>query len=348
MEGKSQLWLRLLGSFTAQPLSGSDRISGSPIWSPDCGSIAFYADDKLQKMDLSNGTLQTLCNIGSVGYKGFGGTWNRADAILFCRGGIIYRVPATGGEPVPVPGVDKPRQGVLYRWPSFLPDGRHFLYLVTTEQQEESEVYLASLDGKETERLLAADSNAIYAASAAGAGYLLFVRQGALLSQPFDVSNLMLAAEPFRVADQVQVNGNSRGQFSVSDNGTLIYDLRGNIGNEQLAWFDRTGRLLGPIGIRGSFLTFSLSLDGKRVAVDSQDPKSTTWDIHMIDLARGTGSKFTFHPNNDIWPIWSPDGSRILWISNRGGTYQLHQKPASGVGQDELLLKLVLNCVSIR
>jgi serine/threonine protein kinase len=335
VEGQIQLWLRPLDSLTARPLTGTEGTNSFPFWSPDSRSIGFRLGEKLNKMDLTSGTLQTVCNIPG-GSTGWGGTWNRDGTILFNGGRIIYRVQAAGGEPLPVPGLDQPRPGVEYRWPSFLPDGRHFLYLVTTAGQEASEVYLASLDGKETKLLLAADSSAIYAASAAGGGYLLFARGEALLAQPFDASSLTLTGEQFRVADQVRVI-NSRGVFSVSDNGTLIYDPHGNTDNQQLAWFDRAGKQLGLVGTAGNFSIPRLSPDGKRVAVASRDPKTRTRDINVIDLARGASSKLTLDPAEDLWPIWSPDGSRIVWTSNRGRIYQLYQKPASGVGQDELL-----------
>src|SRR5256885_7353922 len=187
VEGKDQLWLRPLGSFTARPLPGSEGASGFPFWSPDSRSIAFHTAAKLKKIDLADGTQQTLSDVAG-NPRGSGGTWNREGTILFFRDGGIYRISATGGQPAPVPGLEASRQGIECRWPSFLPDGRHFLYLATTPQPETSGVYLASLDGKETKRLFTADSSAIYAPSAAGGGYLLFARDGALLAQSFDAS----------------------------------------------------------------------------------------------------------------------------------------------------------------
>ncbi|HEY3028159.1 MAG TPA: protein kinase [Pyrinomonadaceae bacterium] len=337
VEGKSQLWLRPLGSFTARPLPGTEDANGFPFWSPDSRSIGFQAAGKLKKIDLSDGTQQTLCdNPGSP--RGAGGTWNGEGTILFFRSEGIYRISAAGGAPAPVSGLEASPQGIECRWPSFLPDGNHFLYLATTPQQETSGVYLASLDGKETKRLFTADSSAIYAPSAGGGGYLLFARDGALLAQPFDASRLTLMSEPFRIADQVRVNANSRGFFSVSDNGTLVYDPSGERENQQLTWFDRAGKQLETIGALGTFLSPRLSPDEKRVAVSRRDPKTGNFDIYVIDIARGASSRLTSDSAN-VNVVWSPDGSRIVWATNRGGSYQFYQKLASGVGQEELLLQ---------
>ncbi|MEP7273037.1 MAG: hypothetical protein ABI882_16170, partial [Acidobacteriota bacterium] len=342
--GRPQIWLRPLGSFTSRPLPGTEGTFGCPFWSPDSLSIGFLAEGKLKKMNVADGTQQTLCNVPGTG-GAFGGTWNREGVILFTRSGIIYQVSATGGEPAPVPGVDQSRQGTDYRWPYFLPDGRHFLYLAGTPQQSASEVYLAALGEKEAKRLLTADSNAIYSASSpvasgASGGYLLFGREGALLAQPFDARHLTLVGEPFRVADHVKANfRNSRGDFSVSDTGTLVYDPSGASENQQLAWFDRTGRPLESVGAPGTFQFPVLSRDEKRVALEQRDPKTGTPDIYVKDLVRDTTSRLTFDPASDWFVVWSPDGSRIAWASSRGGSHQIYQKLASGAGQEELLLQ---------
>src|SRR5436190_2855475 len=334
VEGKSRLWLRPLGSFTARPLPGTEDANGFPFWSPDSRSIGFHAAGKLKKIDLADGTQHTLCdNAGSP--RGAGGSWSREGTILFFRTEGVYRISAAGGEPTLVPGLEGSSQGIDCRWPSFLPDGRHFLYLATTSKQETSGVYLASLDGKETKRLFTADSSAIFAPSAGGGGYLLFARDGALLAQPFDASRLTVTGEPFRIADQVRVNTNSRAFFSVSDNGTLVYDPTGESENQQLTWFDRAGKQLETIGAPGAFLFPRLSPDEKRVAVSRRDPKTASSDIYVIDIARGTGSRLTSGLTN-VNVVWSPDGSRIVWATNRGGTYQFLQKLASGLGQEEL------------
>ncbi len=343
-DGKPGLWLRPLGSLTAQLLLSTEAVNGSCFWSPDSRSLCFFAASKLKKFDLAGGATQTLCSLPGGGEGANGGTWNRDGIILFNSGGRIYRVPASGGEPVlVVVGRDQPD---LYRWPVFLPDGRHFLYFGTSPQAGASEVYLASLDGKETTRLLSADSQAIYAASAlsttgsaTGSGHLLFAREGALLAQPFDASRLKLTGEPLVVADKVAVSTGRRGSFSVSDNGSLVYDSTGGFDDLQLTWVDRKGKTLESVGEPGVIEAPKLSPDGKRVAVVRLDPKTRNRDIYVTDLAQGASLRLTFDPGGDGSPIWSPDGSRIAWAANRGTEFHLYQKLASGVGPEELLLK---------
>jgi Tol biopolymer transport system component len=342
VENKTTVWLRPIGSLDAQLLQGAEDAVGVGCWSPDSRSVCVVADNKLKKIDLAGGPPQTLCDLTKVrrGSGGGGGAWSRDGIILIAAGGMIYRVSAAGREPTPVLGIDQANQETGYRWPAFLPDGHHFLCLKVTEQQGASGIYLASLDGKEPTRLLASDSQALYASSADGSGHLVFAREGTLLAQPFDASGLKLTGEPFVVAEQVKVNTNNRkGFFSVSDNGVLVYDQSSGGENQQLVWIDRAGKLLGPVGATGSFQYPRLSVDGKRVAVVRWDIQTETNDIYVVDLARGTSARLTIDRANDGFPIWSPDGSRIAWVSGREGGHRIYQKLASGVGQDELLFK---------
>ncbi|MFN0124630.1 MAG: TolB family protein, partial [Blastocatellia bacterium] len=332
--GKNQLWVRPIDSLIARPLPGTEGINSVPFWSPDSRAIAFLLGGKLKKIDLADGTQQTLCDFQSSA-RGFGGAWNRAGDILIFRSPTIYRVAATGGTPTPVPGLD-PK--VECRWPWFLPDGQHFLYLASSTQQENAEVFLASLDGKVNKRLLAADSSASYAASAAGERWLFFARSGTLLAQPFDARRLALTGEPVRVAASVRTSPNRVRHFSVSDNGTVVYQPSRGDEDVQLAWVDRAGKALGPVGAPGYVELPRLSPDGKQVAVSRRELGGNT-DIYVIDLVRNVSTRLTFDPEADDYPIWSPDGTRIVWYSRREGNRGLYQKPASGVGQDELLLK---------
>jgi eukaryotic-like serine/threonine-protein kinase len=337
------LWLRSLSSLAAQQLPGTEStVPGAYFWSPDSRSIGFFSDGKLKKIDLAGGPPQTLCNVPpriGGGPPVNSGTWNRDGIILLSADGVIYRISAAGGEPVLVLGKNQENREAVYGWPSFLPDGRHFLSLRIPAGQGAREIYLASLDGKESTRLLAADSHALYAVSATGSGYLLFARAGALLAQPFEASSLKLMGEPFVVANTLRVNDSGRGHYSVSENGILVYDPTNTYGNEQLIWLDRAGKRLESIGAPGIIQHPTLSPDGKQVAVDRRDLQTGNEDIYVIDLARGTSSRLTFDPASDRFPVWSPDGTRIAWSSDREGSFQIYQKLASGVGPEELLLK---------
>ena len=339
-EGKSEIWLRPLDGFTAHPMSGTEG-SFNYFWSPDSRSIGFFAGGKLKKIDVAGGTPQTLCKIGSNVNTG-GGSWGSDGVIVYVAADVMYRVPATGGEPIPVIGGEPATSPGGYRQnspmvrPYFLPDGRHFLHYAKTSQ--EPGIYLASLDGKEGRRILSADSDGIYAASASGdasKGWLLFMREGALLAQPFDAGRLNLTGEPFPITDQVEA-----WSFSVSDTGILVYQSRRIDEVTQLGWVDRAGKPLESIGSSGPYQNHPrLAPDGKRVVVARMDAKTRRQDLYVIDLTRGAESRLTFDPADDSLPVWSRDGNRIVWASNRTGTHQLYQKLASGVGQDELLLQ---------
>ncbi len=332
VEGKRQIWLRPLNGFTAQPISGTEGYFCCSFWSPDSRSIGFFTRDKLKRIDVAGGAPQTICDLPGIGGSG---AWGRDGTIIFYGVGAIYRVPAAGGDPVPIISNFGGRSTAVIIRPYFLPDGRHFLHYASAAQ--EAGIYLASLDGKEERRLLAADSDGIYAASptqATGKGWLLFLRDGSLMAQSFDADQLTLAGEPFLVADQVEA-----GRFSVSDTGILAYQPRRTYEDVQLGWIDRTGKPLESVGMTGFAFQPELSPDGKRVAVTRSYAVSQGADVYVIDLTRNTESRLTFDPAGDGNPIWSPDGSRIVWYAQRGQTHHLYQKPASGVGQEEPLLQ---------
>jgi len=342
-EGTSSLWIRPLGSLTATQIPGTEGVSNPHFWSPDSRSIAFPAQGQLKRLDLSGGNPKTLCAL-LPGPPGHGGTWNKDGLILFSSGGKIYRISANGGSRELVIGDDKSNPDGMYRYPVFLPDGRHFLYLKTATQQgvSSSEIFVTSLDGGEQTRLTPSDSHALYAAT--GGGNLIYMREGALVAQSFDAASLKLYGEPYTISEKVSLNNNARGLFSVSDNGTVVLDPQGGFESQVLEWFDRSGKSVGTLGDIGNYMSSvsnqKMSPDGKRVAVSKVDPKTRTRDIYVIDIARNTSSRLTFDPGEDQFPIWSRDGNRIAWNSNRdGGTTAIYQKLASGVGEDELLLK---------
>jgi serine/threonine protein kinase/Tol biopolymer transport system component len=327
-EGQARLWLRPLDQVTAQPLAGTEGAT-SPFWSPDSRSIGFFAGSKLKRMDIAAGAPQVLASALS----GAGGTWNRDGVIVFGPnpGTPLYRVPASGGEPVAITRLD-PLHQLAHAFPQFLPDGRHLLFTALGSDQG---IYLASLDSAETRRLIVADT-AVYAPP----GHLLFRRQGTLFVQNFDPARGELAGDPVPVADSVAVDpAFNIGGFSVSETGMLAYRTSGGSSRRRLAWFDRTGKEVGTLGAadENDLIAPELSPDARRVAVDRTVQGNT--DVWLIDAARGVPSRFTFDPAFDGWPIWSPDGSRIVFGSGRKASFDLYQKPSNGAGNEELLLE---------
>jgi serine/threonine protein kinase len=328
-EDKSQLWLRSLDSSTAQPLPGTE--DGSyPFWSPDCRSIAFFGHGGLRRLDLASGMVQLLASAA----RGMGGTWNGDGTIVFAPlpGGPLFRIPAKGGEPIAATRLD-PRQ-TSHRFPRFLPDGRHFLVYVAGDPSTAGE-YLASLDELEPRRLMPVDAAAVVAP-----GYLLFGRGETLVAQPFDAKKLELAGEPFQVADQVAfeyLGQGAVGAWSASESGVIAYRTRTQSGNRKLIWFDRSGRSLEQPGDVGSptIANPEISPGGRLVAFNQMTSGNN--DVWVLDVERGIQRRLTFNEGLDHSPLWSPDGSRLIFWSNRNGVRGLYQEDASGSGGGETL-----------
>ncbi len=310
-EGRPRLWLRRLDTVSARSLPGTD-FAALPFWSPDGRAIGFFANQRLRRVDLDDGTVQALARVE----VGLGGTWTRDGVILF--GGRtaapILRVNETGGEVTPVTVVRAPQLG--HRFPQILPDGRHFLFYVAGTA-ETSGVYIARLDGSDTRRVFSADSAAVYAPS----GHLLFVRQGNLFAQRFDPVTLAMAGSPFSVAQRVDVESRfGRPALSTAAAGPIVYRGTGTGGQQHFAWFDRNGQPTGTFGERSTLdlSHASLSPDGGRVAVSRTVAGNT--DIWLLDTVRdGALTRVTSNPGNDIFPLWSSDGSRIIFASQRRG-----------------------------
>jgi Tol biopolymer transport system component len=332
VEGKTLLWVRPMGSLAGQPLPGTEGANG-PFWSPEGQSIGFFAQGKLKKIALSGDPPVTLGDAPA----NRGGTWSRNGVILFVphQNAGVYRVAASGGPVTAVTALDVSRQQSSHLWPSFLPDGRNFLYLVTGQQADETGIYLASLDGRKARRLLGAASNAVYGPP----GFLLFARDGALLAQPFDAAGGRLTGEPLRLVDQIPVVFFGKGFFSVSENGVLVHGSSMSGGSQQPSWFDRAGKPLGLVASAGAYFQVDLSRDAERLAVSRPDRQTRTNDIWLLDLALRNEARFTFDPGEDFFPVWSPDGNRIVWISILEGAFSLYQKASFGAGQPELLLR---------
>jgi serine/threonine protein kinase len=323
--GKTQLFLRPLNSFDAQPLSGTQG-AALPFWSPDGRSIAFYSDSKLKRIDISGGSVQTLCAAENAG----GGTWNSAgDLIISPSGGELYRLSANGGVPTPLTTLDKSRGEQSHWLPQFLPDGQHFLYYASCRQAGQSGIYVSSLTDKTVRLVLSTDHNALYAS-----GHLLLVKDGALMGQTFDSRAMKLSGEPFLIAEQVR-SFFLIPHLTASQNGILAYQS-GGAKTPQLVWFDRNGKQLGTVGEAADFSNPSLAPDENRIAVCIRDPQTKMRDIWLFDLTRGAKSRFTFDPAEDLNPVWSTDGSRIYFSSSRKGPRDLYQKRVNAAEEEEI------------
>ncbi|HEU5256858.1 MAG TPA: protein kinase [Vicinamibacterales bacterium] len=331
MDGRFQIWLRSLTTLTARPLDGTEG-AASPFWSPDSSALGFFAGGKLKKIGLSGGPPFTLADAPNER----GGTWSREGVIVFAPTATspLMKVPAAGGTAIAVTSLGS---DLGHRRPVFLPDGRHLLYHgAATSSQDKQRIYLGSIDSPEHTPLITSDSgNVVYTR-----GYLLFIRETALLAQPFDVNRLMLTGDPFPVAEQVQIAGNPPvGVFSASETGILAYQA-GTRGTEtELVWFDRAGKKLGTLGTPGPYLDVELSSDAKQAAINLPDQTSRGRDIWLFDVARNLRTRFTFNAADELTAIWSPDRSRVVFSSRRNGKLDLYVKAASGAGTEELLFE---------
>jgi eukaryotic-like serine/threonine-protein kinase len=341
-DGISRLWIRSLDSLEAHPLPGSESPVFPPFfWSPDSRYIVFDAGGKLDKIDIRGGPAQTLC---ALDHLAVGGSWNQAGTIIFGygNGGGVMTVSANGGPAKPVTILDESHGEVRHDQPSFLPDGRHFIYQRDSDNTEDSGTYIGSLDLKpeqqDSKRLLQTAIAAAYVPSSnPGAGQLLFMSGGKLMAQAFDTRRLALSGEPMTVAEKVGsfLDG---GFFSASTTGLLVYRA-GEEQESRLVWFDRQGRTLGTAEEAGAYYSVAVSPNGDRAAVSRLDSQNPTLALWLIDFSRGTSTRFTFAGFDTNDPVWSPDGKRIIFGSNRNGRYDIYQKPASGAQDEELPLK---------
>jgi len=337
-DGVMRIWIRSLDSLEVSPLLGTESVAFPPFfWSPDSRYIGFDGGGRLKKIDLSGGLAQTVCEATGLIV---GGSWNRDGVIIFGTSTLgLMRVSASGGSPSPLTILDSAGGEIHHVLPSFLPDERHFIYSRASNKPEKHGIYVGSLDAKPEEQdatpLLGTKFGAAYVPSPdGGPDQLLFVRDGKLLAQPFDAGRLELTGEPVSVAENIATFMDA-GLFTASSNGVLVYRA-GGAQEGHLTWFDPRGRRLGTVGEAGAYLTLAISPDGTRAIASRLAPNPALW---LLDLSRGTATRFTFGASLALFGTWSPDGSRIIFASNREGSYGLFQKSASGVRDEELLLK---------
>ena len=330
------LWIRTLGSAAAHPVAGAEEAS-FPFWSPDSRFIGYFTQGFLKKIDPSGGPALTVCNAE----RGVGGTWNRDGTIVFgpAPTSPLFRVPASGGKPEPVTRLDASLRVTAHRYPGFLPDGRHFLYMAANLSGNTGDpansIRVGSLDGKTDKTVVAGiASNPSFVA-----GHLLYPSEGALLAVKMDPARLEVQGDPVPVAQRLNVtNWYGYVQFTASDD--LLLSTPAFAIPSQLAWFDRNGRPAGTVGEPGLWFAPRLSPDGRRIAVGLLDLGRNTSDIWLYDVAGGAGTKFVFGSGNNFSPVWAPAGDRLLFGSDRkakGSRQDLWTKSLDGSAEEILL-----------
>jgi len=344
----ARIWVRSLDSAAPEPIPSTDGIATPNVgvnvnsgennnlfWSADSQYVAFVAEDKLKKVAATGGPAQVLATLPHGG--NYFGAWNQDGVILLSsdssNGGPLLRLSATG-KLEPITELDKSRKEQSHRYPHFLPDGRHYLYLAMGGDARDRTVYVGALDSKERRALPGIAGEVKYSS-----GHLIFVRDGALMAQPFDAKRLELTGEAFALADKFAPPASLSWSFSASVNGVLAFRASGdataaNAGNMELVWYDRKGIRLSVAATENEFIGPELSPDGKFVAFARGMPP----DIWWLDIDTKRQTKLT-DIANDGNPRWSPDGKFIAFDSTREGASGIYIRPVGVTGTDKLVLK---------
>jgi hypothetical protein len=327
VSGQYALWLRPLDGTAARVLRGTED-ARFPFWSPDGRSIAFFANGKLQKLDVAGGPPFVICDVPQV----FGGVWAPDGRILVgIFGGAIASVPASGGTLSAVTTLDRSKGDVAHVWPQVLPGG-HFLYWGgSTKPEDNGVIYAASFEKpNERVRLITSETSAVYTSGPDGRGYLLWQRGGTLIAQEFDGTTFKFAGEPRPIADAIGMVGSAAFiAVAAASNGSLLY---ANAALQQLTWFDRVGKQLGTLGDPGQFSPLRFSPDGKQIATTRVE---ATRELVLLEVDRAMSRRGTFDSRGGFSPLWSPDGRTILFIGD--SVTALYRKDATGTAPDQRL-----------
>ena len=335
------LWVHSLEAGVSTDLKAVG--AGTPFWSPDSRFIGYPSEGSVSRIAATGGAPQTVTSLqGRWG----GGAWNRDDVIVFGQRQLgMFRVPASGGAPVQLTSLDPTRHENSQFCPSFLPDGFNFVYACASTDPANSAICLGSLDARPGQRtakpLVRSNSQPAYVPTADPAtGYLLYVREGTLLAQPFDNRRFELKGRAVPVTEGVSDNraGAVYVAFSASSNDVLVLPQIAG-GDRQFTWCDREGKVLGNAGETGPYKVSALSPDGTRLAVETVRSGADSSNIWMLDLVRGSRTRLTFGSLVDTNPVWSPDGNQIIFSSSRDGHFHLYQKHVDDVQDEAVLLK---------
>ncbi|MEO8190244.1 MAG: protein kinase [Acidobacteriota bacterium] len=330
-DGRDLLFLRALDSLDSRRLEGTDG-AAFPFWAPDGHSLAYFARGKLLKIEATGGSPQILCDAPNAR----GGSWGSRGTIVFSinAGGEVHRVGENGGQSTGLPYlVARPHE--TNRWPSFLPDGIHFLYFVLAGDPNLAGTYMASLESREITRLTPADGGGFYAAP----GFVLYRSGGRLMAQRFDASKRIITGEPFPVVEQIRWNGVATAELAAtaSDTGLLVYQT-GGAATSRLELYDRTGRDLRIIGPAGAYWEPTLSPDARRIVVPRIDAEGLSGALWTGDLGRGDLLRLSSQASITATPLWSGDGSQIIYSAFPTG--EVYIRDPAGAGGEKLLFRL--------
>ncbi len=331
---KSRLWLRPLDAFAAQPLAGTEG-AGFFFWSPDGRRLAFFADGKLKKLDTRSGVIEIICTSDA---RPFGGDWNRDGVILFNQRlwEALSQVNAAGGKPEPATELDAANGEKGHTFPSFLPDGRHFLFQVNGRNNG---IYVGSLDSRDRKLLIPLGSdNANYTRAVwAPPGYILYaLNRTTLMARAFDPDRRELKGEPFRVAENLRVVGPGIAQFTVSANGVLAFTQSADADTIQLTWRDRGGKRLGAAGPASPWLAATMSPDERFAALIRQEPNRLN-SLWLLDLRQDAVTPFQSGEWH-IHPVWAPNSEQLAFRSVRNSETNMFLKPLATNAPEEPLL----------
>ena len=333
---RAMLWIRELDSASARVLPGTEG-AREPFWSFDSRSVAFIADAKLKRVDVSAGSIQMITEPAAQG-----GAWNQDNVILFAptNQSPIYRVPAAGGPAVAVTALDARKAERTHDYPVFLPDGNHFLYLSvgsSTGLNETNGVFLASLDNPTAVKQLPDIASTMQYSN----GHLLYLRDSTLVARPFDVRRMEWRGDAAPIAENIAAGGSTGrgGAFSASLGDVLVFQGGSSGPQSQLRWFDRDGKPIGTVGLPGEYQDPALSPDQRYAVATMLDAQRRNYDIAIFDLARGIPQKVTTSSADEIRPIWSPDGQYIAFGRRTNAGLAMYRKRADGTGPEELLLE---------
>jgi Tol biopolymer transport system component len=325
--GRTLLYVRDRSSLTARALVGTDDVT-QLFWSPDGQSIGFFAGGRLKRIAASGGPAQTLATAPVPR----GGTWNREDVILFVPfpEQPPHRIAAAGGTATPLPTTDDHQ-----RWfPSFLPDGRRYLYFGFSSAPTDQGLRVGSLDGTESTELVSSITTGAYV----DPGYLLFRREESLVAQRINPERMQLDGTPITLVERVSFNPvTAQAMFSASGNGVLAHMGSGHAW--QLTSYDRIGRRMADAGTIEGYNSLCVSADGRRAVYDVADTRSGNVDIWSMNLADGTTTRLTFDPKADFYAACSPSGDEVVFASVRDGTPNLYRLSPSAPGGAQRLFE---------